>query len=112
MRHMFSHLKIWHFLIVLSVLCSVLLLYLSSGRAPTPPGGEVLKRMTAFVGGKFDASGIADVPGTDGVLFVDNGREGQVFWMGLDQNGRQVGAIKAVGLGVSIEDIEGITTDG
>ena len=109
---MFSHLKIWHLLIILSVLCSVFLLYLSSGRTPMPPGGEVLKRMTAFVGGKFDASGIAAVPGTDGVLFVDNGREGQVFWMSLDQNGRQVGAIKAVGLGVSIEDIEGITTDG
>jgi hypothetical protein len=68
--------------------------------------------MTEFVGGKFDASGVAAVPGTDGVLFVDNGREGQVFWMSLDQNGRQVGEIKAVGLGVGIEDIEGITTDG
>lgn len=72
----------------------------------------MLKSMTAFVGGKFDASGITDVPATDGVLFVDNGREGQVFWMSLDQNGRQVGSIKAIGLGVSIEDLEGITTDG
>lgn len=68
--------------------------------------------MTAFVGGKFDASGVANVPGTDGVLFVDNGRPGQIFWMSLDQNGKQVGAITAVELGVDIEDIEGITTDG
>jgi hypothetical protein len=68
--------------------------------------------MTAFEGGKFEASGVAGVPGTDGVLFVDNGLEGQVFWMGLDPNGRQAGVIKPVGLGVSIEDIEGITTDG
>ena len=110
MRHIFSHLKIWHLVVLLSILC--LMTLLSCGGTPTPPGGQVLKSMTAFVGGKFDASGVAGVPGTDGVLFVDNGREGQVFWMGLDQNGRQVGAIKAVGLGVGIEDIEGITTDG
>lgn len=68
--------------------------------------------MTAFVGGKFEASGVADVPGTDGVLFVDNGRPGQVFWMRLDQNGKQVGAITAINLGIDLEDIEGITTDG
>ena len=68
--------------------------------------------MTAFDGGKFDASGVCDVPGTDGVLFVDNGREGQVLWMRLDGNGRQAGAITPVELGVGIEDIEGITTDG
>jgi hypothetical protein len=68
--------------------------------------------MTAFDGGKFEPSGVAGVAGTDGVLFVDNGREGQVFWMGLDQNGRQAGAVKPVGLGVGIVDLEGITTDG
>jgi hypothetical protein len=73
---------------------------------------EVPKGMTAFVGGKFDASGVADVPGTDGILFVDNGREGQVFWMKLDQKGKQVGAINTLSLGVNIEDLEGITTDG
>lgn len=32
--------------------------------------------------------------------------------MSLDPNGRQVGAIKAVGLGVGIQDLEGVTTDG
>lgn len=68
--------------------------------------------MTAFDGGKFDASGVCDVPGADGVLFADNGREGQVFWMKLDGSGRQAGAIKPVDLGVAIEDIEGVTTDG
>ena len=68
--------------------------------------------MTAFAGGRFEASGVAYVPGSEGVLFVDNGRVGQCFWMRLDQNGKQVGPIKTVELGVSIEDIEGITTDG
>ena len=111
MEHMYSRLKIWHSAAYLALLC---LMFLASAcsKTSTPPGGEVLKHMTAFVGGKFDASGVAGVAGTNGVLFVDNGREGLVFWMNLDQNGRQVDAIKAVGLGVSIEDLEGITTDG
>ena len=68
--------------------------------------------MTAFVGGKFEASGVAAVPGSDGVLFVDNNQAGQVFWMRLDGDGKQVGAIKAVELGVRTGDLEGITTDG
>jgi hypothetical protein len=85
---------------------------LSCGTTEPPPGGKELKSMTPFVGGKFEASGVAAVPGADGVLFVDNGREGEVFWMGLDQNGLQAGEIKALDLGVEIKDIEGITTDG
>lgn len=106
---MFSHLNIRP-LLLLSVLG---LMSLSScGGTPAPTGGQALKGMTAFEGGKFEASGVAGVPGADGVLFVDNRQEGQVFWMGLDQNGRQAGAIKAVSLGVGVEDVEGITTDG
>ncbi|MFY9620383.1 MAG: DUF3616 domain-containing protein [Pyrinomonadaceae bacterium] len=70
------------------------------------------KGITPFSGGKFDASGVADVPASDGILFVDNGREGQVFWMELDQKGKQVGSINGLNLGVNIEDLEGITTDG
>jgi hypothetical protein len=110
MRHIFSYLKIRHLLFLLPALFVMSLF--SCARTAAPPGGKVLKSMTAFAGGKFDASGVADVPGTDGVLFVDNGQEGRVFWMGLDQNGRQAGEIKQLGLGVGIEDIEGITTDG
>jgi hypothetical protein len=69
-------------------------------------------RMTAFVGGKFEASGVVYAPGTDGVLFVDDGRTGEVFWMRLDENGNQAGAIKSVPLGITVIDMEGITTDG
>ena len=112
MRHLFSHLKIWHLVVLLPALCLLFLSYLSRGRTLAPPGGEVLQHMTAFAGGMFEASGVTHVPGTDGVLFADNGRAGQVFWMRLDQNGKQVGPIKAVELGVSIQDVEGITTDG
>jgi hypothetical protein len=111
MEYMYSHPKIWRLAALLSLLC-VMFLDSSCSRNSTAPGGKVIKRMTAFAGGKFDASGVAAVAGSEGVLFVDNGREGQVFWMSLDQNGRQVGDIKALGLGASIEDIEGITTDG
>lgn len=102
------HLQLRH--LTLAFMCGLFLL--SCSRTPTTAGEQRLKRLTAFVGGKFDASGVTGVPGTDGVLFVDNGRPGQIFWMTLDQNGKQVGAINALELGVDIEDIEGITTDG
>lgn len=112
-----SRLKIWHLAALLFLICSIGLdsscsRTSSPGRAVASPDVEVLKRMTAFVGGEFEASGVAAVPGSEGVLFVDNNQEGQVFWMTLDQYGKQVGAIHAVELGVSVEDLEGITTDG
>ena len=69
MRLMFSQLKIRHLLSLPSALC--LMSLLSCGGTPTPPGGRVLNSMTAFDDGKFDASGVADVCGTDGVLFVE-----------------------------------------
>lgn len=65
-----------------------------------------------FVGGTFEASGVAHVPGADGVLFVDDGRNEEVFWMGLGEGREQAGEIKAVKLGVSVVDLEGITHDG
>ena len=52
------------------------------------------------------------MPGTDSVLFVDDGRPGEVLWMQLDREGKQAGSIKAVNLGINIDDLEGITTDG
>ncbi len=50
--------------------------------------------MTAFSGGTFEASGVAHVPGTDGVLFVDDGRPNEIFWMRLGTDRKQAGAIK------------------
>lgn len=111
MTHMGPQFRIRRLLVLLSILCSISLSSCSR-TASSPPDRPVLKSMTAFVGGKFDASGVVGVAGADGVLFVDNGREGQVLWMGLDRDGRQVGEIKTLGLGASIEDLEGITTDG
>jgi hypothetical protein len=66
----------------------------------------------AFTGGTFEASGVAQVPGTNGFLFVDDGRPGEVFYLEVDPQGNQLGSIKAVKHGVNIEDPEGITTDG
>ena len=96
---------------VLLPLVSLLLLGSSCG-STSRSKADVPEGMTPFAGGKFDASGVADVTGTAGILFVDNGREGQVFWMELDQKGKQVGSINSLSLGVNIEDLEGITTDG
>jgi hypothetical protein len=72
------------------------------------PGAPV----TAFHGGIFEASGVVHVPGTDGVLFVDDGKPDEIFWMRLDAARNQTGAIKAIKLGASVIDPEGITTDG
>jgi hypothetical protein len=77
----------------------------------TKKDGEA-KRPAAFNGGTFEASGVAHVPGTDGVLFVDDGRAEEVFWMRLGEGGKQAGAIKPVKLDASVIDLEGITTDG
>jgi hypothetical protein len=97
----------WHLLLPLALCLAAL-----SSCGLTSPGAQAPEGLTPFDGGKFEASGAAAVPGAAGVLFVDNGRGGQVFWMGLDQNGRQAGAIKPVTLGVDVEDLEGMTTDG
>ena len=68
--------------------------------------------MTSFSGGTFEASGVAHVPGTDGVLFVDDGRPNEIFWLQLDKDRKQAGAIKSIDIATSIIDLEGITTDG
>jgi hypothetical protein len=67
--------------------------------------------MTAFSGGTFEASGVAYVPGTDGVLFVDDGRPNEIFWMRLGSDRKQSGAIETIDIATSIIDLEGITTD-
>jgi hypothetical protein len=63
-----------------------------------------------IAGGTFEASGAVFVDG--GVLFVDDGRAEELFWMALDERGRQVGVAQPVALGVQVPDMEGITTDG
>jgi hypothetical protein len=62
-----------------------------------------------IAGGRFEASGLASVPGSQGVLFVDDSQNKQVYWMELDADGKQVGNATAVPLGADVLDPEGIT---
>lgn len=70
-----------------------------------PPG-------TAFDGGNFEASGAVQVPNSEGIYFVDNGKSKEIFWMPLNQTGTQAGAIKPITTGAHIEDPEGIAYGG
>lgn len=108
---MFSRFGYWHLLLAAALGGGVAFLYFSPASTQSPAGATP-PGMTAFAGGTFEASGVAPVAGADGVLFVDNGKPGQVFWMRLGPDGKQVGEVRPVQLGASIEDIEGITTDG
>ncbi len=74
--------------------------------------GKAPAGSTPFIGGTYEASAVVHIRGTDGVLFVDDGRPTELFWMKVDEQGRQTGSIKAVRMSVGIIDIEGITTDG
>jgi hypothetical protein len=65
-----------------------------------------------IAGGPFEASGVVQVPGTNQVLFVDDGRTREVFLMELAPDGSQKGAAQAIDLGADVTDLEGITTDG
>ena len=64
---------------------------------------------TEFKGGVFEASGVVQVPGTNGIYFIDDSKPGQIFWMELDQSGKQVGEqVKPIDFGASVADPEGI----
>lgn len=90
-----------------------LLLALAVGHLPLRgPHAASPSLMTAFSGGTFEASGVAHVPGTDTVLFVDDGRTNEIFCMRLGDDRKQTGAIKTVDIATSIIDLEGITFDG
>jgi len=62
-----------------------------------------------FSFGSVEASGVAFAPGFNGVLFVPDSSKGDIAWMQLDENGKQVGDIKPVPLNVSFEDPEALT---
>src|SRR6185369_10522264 len=72
-------------------------------KVPKPGSG------TPFQGGMFEASSVVQVPGTDGVLFVDDRKLDEILWMQVDESGKQKGTTKPITLGASIADLEGIT---
>lgn len=67
--------------------------------------------LTPLRGGPFEASGVAAVPGGEGVLIVDDGRPGEVLFLPLTPDGAG-GDVAPVPIGVTVADPEGITTDG
>jgi hypothetical protein len=65
-----------------------------------------------IAGGRFEASGVVHLKGAGGVLFVDDDRTREVFWMEVGADGVQKGPAVGVPLGADVVDPEGITTDG
>ena len=59
-----------------------------------------------FSGGsdKYEASGVVQVPNSDGVYFIDDSKPDKIFWMQLDDKGKQVGDIKAISIGAETAD--------
>ena len=96
--------------VMLALTAASVYLVLQVGAAPSRPGADGAPQQIA--GGRFEASGVAHVPGTAGVLFVDDGRTREIFWMELDAAGRQRAAALRVPLGADVTDLEGITFDG
>ena len=90
----------------------------SPGPSPVPGSKGIVKKLgtppagTRFNGGTFEASGVAQVVDGRGVLFIDDGRGSEVFFMQVDSSGKQSGEITAIPLGVTLSDPEGITFDG
>ncbi|HEX8091539.1 MAG TPA: hypothetical protein VF762_21980, partial [Blastocatellia bacterium] len=104
----------------LSLLC-ITVLFASCGSKSEKLGGkadsdEKAKQKTGagtpFRGEAFEASGVVFVPGTNGVLFIDDNKEDKIFWMQVDESGQQAGDVKPIPLGVRVQDPEGITFDG
>lgn len=90
---------------------------------PTRPGEKNIfsgmGTITSIRGGFVEASGVIQVPDSNGVLFVADSKEKQVLYTEFDQNGNQttdhqpkpLGAT-AAGVEVSVSDPEGITYGG
>jgi hypothetical protein len=68
--------------------------------------------LTTITGGPFEPSGVAPVPGTNQMLFVDDGRPGEIMLLTLGTDGTQAGSVVPVPLGGDVTDPEGITSDG
>jgi hypothetical protein len=71
---------------------------------------EALPRTIA--GGFFEASGVAHVPGTAGVLFVDDASNRAIYWMEVSGDGAQKAPALRIPIAADITDLEGITSDG
>jgi hypothetical protein len=80
----------------------------ASGQAP----GGGARSLRSIAGGFFEASGVAHVPGTSGVLFVDDASNREVYWMEVSADGAQKAPAVRIPIAADITDLEGITSDG
>jgi hypothetical protein len=87
---------------------AALVLTACTGSAAAPPSGAA----RTLQGGPFEPSGAVHLPGLEGVLFVDDGRPGQVLLLAISPSGEQAGAVESIPIGADVPDPEGITTDG
>jgi hypothetical protein len=84
---------------------------LSSAVAVTRMAGAVAEPVR-INGGTFEASGVVHVHASPSVLFVDDGRNQEVFWLELNADGSQKAPAIPVSLQADVTDLEGITHDG
>jgi hypothetical protein len=73
---------------------------------------ETARSLRTIAGGHFEASGLAAVPGTDQLLFVDDDRTREIFVLTFDAAGLQRAPARSIPLGADVTDLEGVTTDG
>jgi hypothetical protein len=83
---------------------------LAACHAPVPSIADT--QFPAIPGGPFEASGVASVPGTRSVLFVDDGRPREVFLLDLDSAGAAASPARRIPVAANVTDLEGLTFDG
>jgi hypothetical protein len=99
--------------LLIAVLLTLLIAAVLYGNLLTPRSSSPnVSTPTRIAGGSFEASGVAYVPGTNDVLFVDDNQYGLVLAMRLAADGTQLGPPTPIPLGVEITDAEGMTFDG
>lgn len=107
--------------VVLTVTITIIVTRMGANQPSAPityGGAQPSKKLAspsdirAISGGKYEASGAAAVRDANGILFVDDSKPDQVFYMPINELGVQDGPVKAIPLGVSVENPEGITQFG
>jgi hypothetical protein len=86
--------------------------WLPAGAGSTGAAAAATANVHQITGGQFEASGVVHVGDGSGVLFVDDGRHREIFWMPLAPDGRQGAAAVRIPLDADVTDPEGITFDG
>ena len=85
-------------------------------RKPTASRSPVTVRDTVhhrpIAGGEFEISGVAHVPGTNGILVLDDDTTNEIFLVEVGRDTTQAGDAIPVALGADVTDMEGITFDG